>query len=171
MIVPINYFNPYNGQPTTLAQRVHNLFATGAATITITELEKSYENNPASIAQMMQDVSTYLNLIYNVGAPVAPYPPFGYPAPQQVAQPAPQQTANATPQQVINCSAKSKKAALLLCIFLGTFGAHRFYVGRPGTGTASLATLGGFGIWTLVDFILILCNKFQDCEEKPLCQW
>ena len=167
MIVPINYFNPYNGQPTTTAQRVHNLFATGATSITIAELEKSYENNPASIAQMMQDVTTYLNLIYNVAAPSQPiYQPI-----QQEVHQEPQQAVHKRPQQAVNCSAKSKKAALLLCIFLGTFGAHRFYVGRPGTGTASLATLGGFGIWTLVDFILILCNKFQDCEEKPLCQW
>jgi hypothetical protein len=170
MIVPINYFNPYNGQPTTLAQRVHNLFATGAETITITELEKSYENNPASIAQMMQDITAYLNLIYNVGAPVAPSQPICQPIQQEVHQ-EPQQVAHEMPQQAVNCSAKSKKTALLLCIFLGTFGAHRFYVGRPGTGVASLATLGGFGIWALVDFILILCNKFQDDEEKSVCQW
>lgn len=155
MIVPINYFNPHNGQPTTLAQRIHSLFAAGATSITIVELEKSYGNDPASIAQMTQDITAYLNLIYNIGAPVAPNPPIGNPA----------------PPQVVNGSTKSKKTALLLCLFLGTFGAHRFYVGRPGTGVASLVTLGGFGIWALVDFILILCNKFQDDEEKSVCQW
>ena len=155
MIVPINYFNPNNGQPTTLAQRVENLFATGADSITITELEKRYENNPASIEQLKQDVTTYLNLIYNISAPVAPNPPIGNPA----------------PPQVVNGSSKSKKTTLLLCIFLGNFGAHHFYVGRIGLAVASLATLGGFGIWTLVDFILILCNKFRDDEEKSVCQW
>ena len=162
MIVPINYFNPNNGQPTTLAQRVENLFATGADSITITELEKRYENNPASIEQLKQDVTTYLNLIYNVSAPTAPN--------QTAVSPAPQ-TANTTPPQVVNGSTKSKKTALLLCIFLGTFGVHHFYVGRIGLAVASLATLGGFGIWTLVDFILILCNKFRDSEDEIVCNW
>jgi TM2 domain-containing membrane protein YozV len=61
--------------------------------------------------------------------------------------------------------AKSKKdyvPTLLLCFFLGTFGAHRFYVGKIGTGILMLVTLGGLGIWMLIDFILIVCSKFKD---------
>ena len=51
---------------------------------------------------------------------------------------------------------------ILLCFFLGYFGVHHFYVGKVGTGILMLLTVGGFGIWTIVDFILIVCGKFTD---------
>lgn len=57
---------------------------------------------------------------------------------------------------------KSWLVTLLLCLFVGTLGVHRFYVGKIGTGILQLITFGGFGIWTLVDFILIACKKFTD---------
>ncbi len=60
-------------------------------------------------------------------------------------------------------SQKSKLTAALLCFFLGAIGVHRFYVGKIGTGIVWIITLGGgFGIGTLVDFIMILCGKFKD---------
>ena len=58
--------------------------------------------------------------------------------------------------------------ALLLCFFLGTFGAHRFYVGKTGTAIVQLLTLGMCGIWTFVDFIMILCGNFTNSEGKRL---
>jgi TM2 domain-containing membrane protein YozV len=64
-----------------------------------------------------------------------------------------------------NTMAKSEKGfvpTLLFCFFLGTFGVHRFYVGKIGTGILMIITLGGLGIWTLIDFILIVCSKFKD---------
>lgn len=51
---------------------------------------------------------------------------------------------------------------VLLCFFLGVFGIHRFYVGKVGTGILMLLTLGGLGIWSLVDFIIIVCGNFKD---------
>ncbi|MDD9158407.1 TM2 domain-containing protein [Aliivibrio sp. S4TY2] len=54
--------------------------------------------------------------------------------------------------------------AVLLCFFLGFIGAHRFYTGRIGLGIAQLLTLGGLGLWTLIDFILLLCGKLKDSE-------
>ena len=59
---------------------------------------------------------------------------------------------------------KSWLVTLLLCLFVGTIGVHRFYVGKIGTGILQLLTFGGFGIWTLVDFILIACKKFTDAN-------
>ncbi|MBS6183522.1 MAG: NINE protein [Clostridium celatum] len=59
---------------------------------------------------------------------------------------------------------KSWLVTLLLCLFVGTVGVHRFYVGKIGTGILQLLTFGGFGIWTLVDFILIACKKFTDAN-------
>ena len=51
---------------------------------------------------------------------------------------------------------KSKTTALLLCFFFGGLGIHRFYLGKTGTGLLMLFTLGGFGIWTLIDFIMLI---------------
>lgn len=56
-------------------------------------------------------------------------------------------------------SGKSQLAALLLCFFLGALGIHRFYLGYYGIGVIQLLTLGGLGIWTLIDFILILIGN------------
>ena len=63
---------------------------------------------------------------------------------------------------------KSKVTAALLCFFLGLWGIHRFYVGKVGTGVAMLFTLGGVGIWALVDFIMILMGSFTDANGKKL---
>ena len=54
---------------------------------------------------------------------------------------------------------KNKWVALLLCLFLGTFGAHRFYEGKIGTGILYLLTFGLFGFGALIDFFKILCRK------------
>lgn len=63
-------------------------------------------------------------------------------------------------------SEKSGLVALLLCLFVGTLGIHRFYVGKIGTGVLQLLTLGGFGIWTLIDLVLIIVGSFKDSEGK-----
>lgn len=65
-------------------------------------------------------------------------------------------------------SPKSAVIALLLGIFLGLFGIHRLYVGKIGTGLLMLITLGGLGIWLLVDLIFIVTNKFEDKQGKTL---
>ena len=57
---------------------------------------------------------------------------------------------------------------ILLCFFLGSLGVHRFYVGKVGTGILMLLTLGGFGIWVIVDFILIVVGKFHDSEGRVI---
>jgi len=59
-------------------------------------------------------------------------------------------------------SEKSWLAALLLCIFLGEFGIHRFYVGKVGTGILYLFTVGFFGIGIIIDIIMIAVGSFTD---------
>lgn len=54
----------------------------------------------------------------------------------------------------------------LLSLFLGGIGADRFYVGKIGTGLVKLFTLGGLGIWTLIDFIMVCCNALEDKEGR-----
>lgn len=61
--------------------------------------------------------------------------------------------------------------AFLLCFFLGIFGAHRFYVGKTKSAVLQLVTLGGLGIWSLVDFVMIIIGKFKDKQDNLLTQW
>jgi len=58
-------------------------------------------------------------------------------------------------RQEVENRKKSVAAVWLLWVFLGVFGAHRFYLGRVGTGVAMLLTIGGLLIWALVDAFLI----------------
>lgn len=57
---------------------------------------------------------------------------------------------------------------LLLCWFLGAFGVHRFYTGHIGIGIAQLLTLGGCGIWTIIDFIILVTGNFKDSDGNPV---
>ena len=59
-------------------------------------------------------------------------------------------------------------ATLLLCWFLGVLGIHRFFTGHIGTGVLQLITLGGCGIWTLIDLIIIATGNFKDSNGNPI---
>lgn len=61
-------------------------------------------------------------------------------------------------------SEKSGIACLLFLILLNPFGLHRMYVGKVGTGILYLLTLGGLGIWWLIDLILIVSGSFTDAD-------
>lgn len=61
--------------------------------------------------------------------------------------------------------------ALVLNALLGVFGAHRFYVGKTGTGVAMLFTLGGCGLWWLYDLVLIVGGEFRDAEGRRVVHW
>ena len=65
-------------------------------------------------------------------------------------------------------SSKGFVPAILLCFFLGALGVHRFYVGKIGTGILQLFTLGGLGIWALVDFIMIVTGNFKDKQGMAI---
>ena len=62
-------------------------------------------------------------------------------------------------------SDRSWVVTLLLAIFLPV---HRFYVGKVGTGILYWLTVGGFGIWYIVDIVLILLDIFTDKEGRKL---
>ena len=68
-------------------------------------------------------------------------------------------------------SGKSRLVALLLCWLLGVFGAHRFYVGKIGTAILMILTLGGLGLWTLIDLIIIILGIFRDKEGRTVSYW
>ena len=85
-------------------------------------------------------------------------------------------------------SPKSRLATALLAWFLGTFGAHRFYLGKIGTAVVMLvlglvgyatvafygigvAFLAVVGIWSLVDFIFAVIGKMKDKQGRLITNW
>jgi hypothetical protein len=65
-------------------------------------------------------------------------------------------------------SEKEWLTTLLLSLFLGCFGLDRFYLGYTGLGILKLLTLGGCGIWALIDFIRIAMGSLKDAQGLPL---
>ena len=63
---------------------------------------------------------------------------------------------------------KSKWVAFALCLFLGYFGAHRFYVGKTGTGFIYLFSAGIGFVGVAFDLIAILIGSFRDKAGMPL---
>ena len=57
---------------------------------------------------------------------------------------------------------------LLLSWFLGIYGIHRFYTGYYAIGVIQLLTLGGCGIWSMIDFVSICLGNFKDAKDLPL---
>jgi hypothetical protein len=68
-------------------------------------------------------------------------------------------------------SDKLRFPAFMLALIFGVFGAHRFYVGKTGSAIVQLCTLGGLGIWAMVDAIIIASGGFTDGDGRPITRW
>ncbi|HEX2192017.1 MAG TPA: NINE protein [Acidimicrobiales bacterium] len=84
----------------------------------------------------------------------APPPPYGAGPAPSYGQPA--------------AGEKDFLTALLLSIFLGGLGVDRFYLGYTGLGILKLVTLGGCGVWAIIDIIFIATGKLNDAQGRPL---
>ncbi len=69
---------------------------------------------------------------------------------------------------IANQEGKSFLTTLILAIFLGYLGIHRFYTGHTGIGIIQLLTGGGCGIWALIDIIMIASGSYRDAKGQPL---
>lgn len=72
---------------------------------------------------------------------------------------------------ITGTSHKSRKTAIILCIFGGIFGLHNFYVGRYGRGILFFFTIGIFGLGWITDLLKILIGRFQDQYGNFLVEW
>jgi hypothetical protein len=86
------------------------------------------------------------------------------PKPKLEAKPKPKPKLKTEPEP----KPRSWRVALLLSLFLGFFGADRFYIGRTRSAIVKLVTLSCFGVWWLTDFILIASDWRKDAWGRPL---
>jgi TM2 domain-containing membrane protein YozV len=72
---------------------------------------------------------------------------------------------------------RSDKSLLIATVLAGVFfftglgGLHRFYIGKIGTGLLMLFTLGGLGIWALIDLIVLITGNFRDRDNNRITNW
>ena len=68
-------------------------------------------------------------------------------------------------------SPKNGMLMAVLCLLFGIFGAHRFYAGKTGSAVLQLFTLGGLGIWAVIDFLFIVFAEFTDAQGRKVDPW
>lgn len=139
----------------------------------LADLERSVAEQIVAIRPQTSDVvvsdGAMLQVLTNLGAVPDPDEPFATREPASASEPLSAQPTHRVwePQE----SEYTRLPVLVLCILLGWFGLHRMFVGKIGTGLLQLITLGGLGIWTLYDLILIIFASFTDSDGRKIVRW
>ena len=123
-------------------------------------------NRSASSAVVVGDVDMQ-NALSVLGGVETAIPPAG--AGAYGATSAPPRTSAAWDQELE--SDYTRLPILILCLLFGWLGIHRFFVGKVGTGVLMLITIGGLGIWIVIDLILIIFGQFRDREGRRILRW
>jgi TM2 domain-containing membrane protein YozV len=92
----------------------------------------------------------------------APNPQAPYGSTLHQMQSGPNYLPPTNPYNLPMVSPKSRNVVIILCFFVGFLGVHRFYLGKIVTGIFMLITLGGFGIWSLIDFFNSIYGIYTD---------
>lgn len=74
-------------------------------------------------------------------------------------------------RQTATVSEKKRLLAIVLCLGFGIFGAHRFYAGKTKSAKVMLCTIGGLGIWYVIDSVIVLFGEFTDNDGKRIKDW
>lgn len=78
---------------------------------------------------------------------------------------------SAPPPVVVTQKQRHFLAAFFLSFMWGVFGIDRFYLGKPVSGILKLVTLGGFGIWALIDLSMIMSGAMRDNNDNELLEF
>ena len=76
-----------------------------------------------------------------------------------------------SPRDLGPLSPFNRTTVLLLCLLLGFFGVHRFYVGKVGTGILWVVTLSFLGVGWIYDLVLVATGEFRDQEGRRVWHW
>ncbi|MBI5817509.1 MAG: TM2 domain-containing protein [Verrucomicrobia bacterium] len=71
-------------------------------------------------------------------------------------------------EATVGTPVKSQTVTFVLSLLLGVLGVDRFYMGYTGLGILKLVTIGGCGIWALIDFAMIGMGIMKDAQGNSL---
>ncbi len=71
----------------------------------------------------------------------------------------------------LKVSEKSRLITLILCLLFGWAGVHRFYLNKIGTGLMMMFTVGGGGMWYIIDLFMVAIGALKDKDNLPISKW